>query len=124
MHARCKLLTIIFRSSCNWTRRCKSCAAQPRAASLAREASPSAQSDGGGKTTSRERCEMSMQKRLDRLERMISMLQKRHCPERDTPFGNDRKSSTTSMECDKPMPSIEGDETDDEKLTRKSSERR
>jgi hypothetical protein len=123
VHAGCKLLTIILRSSCNWTRRCKSCAANPREASSAREASLSAQSDGGSKTTSRERCEISMQKRLDRLERMISMLQKRHCPEHVTPPGSDRKSSTTSMECDKPMASIESDETDDEKLTRKSSER-
>lgn len=122
MHAGCKLLTIVLRSSCNWTRRCKSCAAQPREASSAKEASLSAQSDEDSKSTSRERCEMSMQKRLDRLERMISMLQKRHCPQRDTPSGSDRKSSTTSMECDKPMPSIESDETDDEKLTRKSSE--
>ena len=68
-----------------------------------------------------------MQKRLDRLERMISMLQKRHCPERDAPI-SDRKSPTASMECDKPLPSIESDESIDEAfatklLEKKSSQR-
>ena len=65
-----------------------------------------------------------MQKRLDRLEKVISMLQKRHCPERDLNVGVGELPSTTRMECDTPLPSIESDETDDDKYDKRSLERK
>lgn len=82
--------------------------------------------DDASKKTHHERCELSMQKRLDRLERMIAVLQKRHCTDRGqrSTKADEKTSPSPTMECDRPLPSIESDEADDGTYDRMSLEKR